>query len=409
MSRNFTCWSSLVVLAFALGASPSLAQKKYDPGATDTEIKVGNIMPYSGPASSYSLIGKTEAAYFKKINDEGGVNGRKINFISYDDGYSPPKSIEQARKLVESDEVLLIFQSLGTPTNSATMKYMNAKKVPQLFVATGGTKFGDPEHFPWTMGWQPNYQSEGRVYAKYILDHHPNAKIAALWQDDDAGKDQMKGTREGLGDKANMIIADASYEVTDPTLDSQIAKLRDSGADTFISWTTPKPAAQAIKKIAELGWKPTYFIGNTSSQVASVLRPAGLENAKGVISSAYLKDPYDPTWKDDQDVKDWVAFMDKYMPEADKTDSNAVYGYAVAQTLIQVLKQCGDELTRANVMKQAANLKDVKVKMLLPGILINTSPTDYFPIEQLQLMQFDGQAYHLMDGVVTGEVGSKSN
>jgi len=400
--------SFLLAMACVAGAvvAPAFAEKHYDPGASDTEIKIGNIMPYSGPASAYSLIGRTQGAYFKKINDEGGINGRKINFISYDDGFSPPKAVEQARKLVESDEVLLIFQSLGTQSNSAIQKYMNAKKVPQLFVGSGATKWGDPQRFPWTMGWQPNYQSEGRIYGKYILAHYPNAKIAALWQNDDAGKDQMKGLRDGLGDKAGMIIADASYEVSDPTLDSQIARLRDSGADVFVSWTTPKAAAQAIRKIAELGWNPAYFIGNTSSQVAAVLRPAGVENAKGVISSAYLKDPFDSTWKDDAGVKEWTAFMDKYLPDVDKTDNNAVYAYAVAQTLVHVLKQCGDDLTRTNVMKQAADLHDLKIGMLLPGITINTSPTDFFPIEQLQLMQFDGQAYHLIDGVLTGEVGS---
>ncbi len=395
------------ILSTALcAATPGSAQKTYDPGASDTEIKIGNIMPYSGPASSYGLIGQTEAAYFRKINDDGGINGRKITFISYDDAFSPPKAVEQARKLVEGDEVLLIFQSLGTQSNSAIQKYMNVKKVPQLFVATGATKFGDPHKFPWTMGWQPNYQSEGRIYAKYILQHYSQGKIAALWQNDDAGKDQMKGLRDGLGDKAVMIVADASYEVSDPTMDSQVVRLRNSGADIFISWTTPKAAAQAIRKVAELGWKPVYFIGNTSSQVASVLKPAGYENAKGVISSAYLKDPTDPTWKDDQAVKQWSAFMDKYLPDADKTNSNTVYGYAVAATMVQVLKQCGDDLTRANVMKQAANLRNVQLGMALPGITINTSATDFFPMEQLQLMQFDGAGYRLINGIIAGEVGS---
>src|ERR1700687_1924537 len=269
-----------IAAAAAITATAANAQKKYDPGASDTEIRIGNIMPYSGPASAYGVIGKVEAAYFNKINAEGGINGRKINFISYDDSFSPPKAVEQARKLVESDEVLLVFQSLGTQSNSAIQKYMNARKVPQLFVATGATKWGDPDNFPWTMGWQPNYQSEGRIYARYILKNYPNGKIAALWQNDDAGKDQMKGLRDGLGDRGGMVIADKSYEVSDPTIDSQIARLKDSGADIFMSWTTPKAAAQAIRKIAELGWKPVYFIGNTSSGVASTLRPAGLENAK---------------------------------------------------------------------------------------------------------------------------------
>src|SRR5246127_1744201 len=351
----------VVSAAFATAAAlatSAQAQKKYDVGATDTEIKMGNIMPYSGPASSYGVIGLTEKAFFDMINDQGGINGRKIKFITYDDGYSPPKAIEQARKLVESDEVLFIFQSLGTPSNSAIQKYMNSKKVPQLFVATGATKWGDPKNFPWTMGWQPNYQSEGRIYAKYILKNYPNRKIAALWQNDDAGKDQMKGLRDGLGDKAGMIIADKSYEVGDPTVDSQIVALKDSGADIFMTWAAPKGAAQAIRKVAELGWKPVYFLGNVSTSVATVLKPAGLENSKGIISTAYIKDPTDPTWKDDPGIKAWAAFMDKYYPEGDKTNNNNVYGYATPQTMVQVLKQCGDDLTRENIMRQAANLKE---------------------------------------------------
>ncbi len=386
-------------------ANAANAAKKYDPGASDTEIRIGNIMPYSGPASSYAVIGKTEAAYFDKINAEGGINGRKIKFISYDDAYSPPKAIEQARKLVEDDEVLLIFQSLGTPSNSAIHKYMNAKKVPQLFVATGATKWGDPKNFPWTMGWQPNYQSEGRIYAKYILDHFPNAKIAVFWQNDDAGKDQVKGLRDGLGDKANMIIADKSYEVSDPSIDSQIVALHDSGADTFFSWAAPKGSAQAIRKVGELGWKPRFFLANVSASVAGVLKPAGLQYTKDIISTAYLKDPTDPAWKDDPGVKAWQAFMDKYYPNGDKLDQNNVYGYAAAQTMVQVLKQCGDDLTRENVMRQAANLKNFSSDVMLPGIKINTSPDDFFPIEQMQLMKFDGQAWHLFGDVITGEVG----
>ena len=391
--------------AAAMAATAANAQKKYGPGASDTEIRIGNIMPYSGPASSYGVIGKTEAAYFNKINAEGGINGRKITFISYDDAYSPPKAIEQARKLVEGDEVLLIFQPLGTPSNSAIQKYMNAKKVPQLFVATGATKWGDPKDFPWTMGWQPNYQSEGRIYAKYILDHYPNGKIAVFWQNDDAGRDQVKGLRDGLGDKANMIIADKSYEVSDPTIDSQIVALHDSGADIFFSWAAPKGSAQAIRKVGELGWKPRFFLANVSTSVAGVLKPAGLENAKDIISTAYLKDPTDPAWKDDPGVKTWRAFMEKYYPDGDKTNSNNVYGYAVAQTMVQVLRQCGDDLTRENIMKQAANLKNFSTEMMLPGIKINTGPDDFFPIEQMQLMKFDGEAWRLFGDVITGEVG----
>ncbi len=391
--------------AAAMTATAANAEKKYDPGASDAEIKIGNTMPYSGPASSYGVIGKTEAAYFNKVNAEGGINGRKINFISYDDAYSPPKAIEQARKLVEGDEVLFLFQPLGTPSNSAIQKYMNAKKVPQLFVATGATKWGDPKNFPWTMGWQPNYQSEGRIYAKYILDHFPSSKIAVFWQNDDAGRDQVKGLRDGLGDKANMIIADKSYEVSDPSIDSQIVALHDSGADIFFSWAAPKGSAQAIRKVGELGWKPKFFLANVSTSVAGVLKPAGIEFAKDIISTAYLKDPTDPAWKDDPGVKTWREFMDKYYPDGDKTNNNNVYGYAAAQTMVQVLKQCGDELTRENVMKQAASLKNFSSDVMLPGIKVNTGPDDFFPIEQMQLMRFDGEAWRLFGDVITGEVG----
>jgi ABC-type branched-subunit amino acid transport system substrate-binding protein len=404
MPARIRSFAAVAVLAAAMTATAASAQKKYDPGASDTEIKIGNIMPYSGPASSYGVIGKTEAAYFDKVNAEGGINGRKIKFISYDDAYSPPKAIEQARKLVESDEVLLIFQPLGTPSNTATQKYMNAKKVPQLFVATGATKWGDPKNFPWTMGWQPNYQSEGRIYAKYILDHYPNSKIAVFWQNDDAGRDQVKGVRDGLGAKADMIIADKSYEVSDPTVDSQIVALHDSGADIFMTWAAPKGAAQAIRKVGELGWKPKFFLANVSTSVAAVLKPAGLENAKDIISTAYLKDPTDPAWKDDPGVQTWRAFMDKYYPDGDKTNSNNIYGYAVAQTMVQVLKQCGDDLTRENVMKQAANLKNFASDVMLPGIRINTGPDDFFPIEQMQLMKFNGESWELFGDVIAGEV-----
>jgi ABC-type branched-subunit amino acid transport system substrate-binding protein len=396
-------------VALAITTTAARAQKNYGPGASDTEIKIGNIMPYSGPASSYGVIGRTEAAFFNMINAEGGINGRKINFISYDDAYSPPKAIEQARKLVESDEVLLIFQSLGTPSNSAIMKYMNAKKVPQLFVASGGTKFGDPKNFPWTMGFQPNYQSEGRIYAKYILEHFPNSKIAVFWQNDDAGKDQFKGLKDGLGDKAGMIIADKSYEVSDPSIDSQIVALHDSGADLFFSWAAPKGSAQAIRKVGELGWKPKFFLANTATSVASVLKPAGLEFSKGIISTAYYKDPTDPTWKDDPAVKKWRDFMDRYYPDGDKSNANNVYGYMQAEAMVQVLKQCGDTLTRENVMKQAASLKDFHSDLMLPGIKVNTSPDDYFPIEQMQLMRFNGEAWELFGDVITGEVGHETS
>jgi ABC-type branched-subunit amino acid transport system substrate-binding protein len=390
--------------AAAIAATAAHAQKKYDPGASDTEIKIGNIMPYSGPASSYGVIGKTEEAFFKMVNDQGGIGGRKINFITYDDGYSPPKAIEQARKLVESDEVLLIFQPLGTPSNSSIMKYMNAKKVPQLFVASGGTKFGDPKNFPWTMGFQPNYQSEGRIYAKYIIDHFPNSKIAVLWQNDDAGKDQYKGLKDGLGEKINMIVSDKSYEVSDPSIDSQIVALHDSGADIFFSWAAPKGSAQAIRKVGELGWKPKFFLANTATSVASVLKPAGLQYSKDIISTTYLKDPTDPTWNDDPAEKKWRDFMTKYYPDGDKTNANNLYGYVEAEAMMQVLKQCGDNLTRENVMKQAANLKNFHSELMLPGIEVNTAPDDYFPIEQMQLMKFDGEAWQLFGDVIAGEV-----
>ena len=394
--------AALVAVA-AFAAAPALAQKKYDPGASDTEIKVGNIMPYSGPASAYGLIGKTQEAFFKMINDQGGINGRKINFVSYDDGYSPPKAVEQARKLVESDEVLLIFQSLGTPSNSAIQRYMNSKKVPQLFVATGATKFGEnPKQSPYTMGWQPNYQAEGRIYARYILDNKPDAKIAVLFQNDDYGKDLLKGLKDGLGDKGKMIVAEAPYEVSEPTIDSHIVTLKASGADVFINIATPKFAAQAIRKVPEVGWTPLHIVNNVSQSIGSVLRPAGLENAKGVLSTGYTKDQTDPTWNDDPAMKEWRAFMEKYFPEGDRTSSFTLYGYAVAQTLVQVLKQCGDELTRENVMKQAANL-NLDLPLLLPGIKIKTSATDYFPIEQMQMSRFVGDRWEFFGPVLSGE------
>jgi len=397
-----------LALGLAIGAaSPAAAQKKYDPGASDAEIKIGNINPYSGPASAYGTIGKTIAAYFNKVNAEGGINGRKINFISYDDGYSPPKAVEQARKLVESDEVLLIFQSLGTPSNTAIQKYMNAKQVPQLFVATGATKWGDPKNFPWTMGWQPSYQSESQIYAQYILKNYPNGKIGILYQNDDYGKDYVKGLKDGLGDKAKtMIISEQPYEVADPTIDSQIINLKASGADIFFDVTTPKFAAQAIKKSAEIGWKPVHILNQVSSSVGSVLKPAGFENAKGVLSTGYLKDATDAQWKDDAGLKDFFAFMDKYYPDGDRTNGLVGYGYSVAQTMVQVLKQCGDNLTRENVMKQAANLKEVGQDLFLPGIKINTGPADFYPIKQNQMMKFNGERWEYFGPVMTGAVGS---
>ena len=398
-----------LLLGISAGANSAAAEKKYDPGASDTEIKIGNIMPYSGPLSAYALIGRTEAAFFKKINDEGGINGRKINFISYDDAFSPPKTVEQARKLVESDEVLLIFQSLGTPTNNAIQKYLDIKKVPQLFVATGATKFGDPKNFPWTMGWQPTYQTEGRIYAKYILENLPQGRIGILYQNDDSGRDYLKGLKDGLGADAakRMIVAEIPYDPAEPTVDSQVVTLKTSGADIFFDEASPKFAAQAIRKAAEIGWKPTLFLASISNSVGSVLKPAGLENSKGLLSSNYIKDPTDPTWKDDPAIKEWAAFMDKYLPDGDKTSTFSVYGYATAQTMAQVLKQCGDELTRENVMKQAANLRNFKLGLLLPGITINTSPTDYFPIEQMQMSRFNGEHGELFGSPIAGEIGTQ--
>jgi branched-chain amino acid transport system substrate-binding protein len=397
---------SAALAVLAATSSGALAQKKYDIGATDTEIKIGNIMPYSGPASAYGVIGKTEQAYFNKINAEGGINGRKINFVSYDDGYSPPKTVEQARKLVESDEVLFIFNSLGTPPNSAIQKYMNAKKVPQLFVATGATKWNDPKEFPWTMGWQPNYQSESQIYAKYILKELPNAKIAILYQNDDYGKDYVKGLKDGLGAKAaSMIVAESSYETTQPTIDSEIVQLKSTGADVFFDVTTPKFAAQAIKKIAEIGWKPLHILNNVSASIGSVMKPAGFENGQGIISSAYLKDTSDPQWKDDAGLKAFDEFLTKYFPEGNRIDLNLMYGYTVAQGLVYVLKNCGDDLTRENIMKQAASINNLELGGLIPGIKVNTSATDFAPISQLQLMRFKGEAWERFGDVISSDVG----
>jgi branched-chain amino acid transport system substrate-binding protein len=397
---------SAALAILAATSSGAVAQKKYDIGATDTEIKIGNIMPYSGPASAYGVIGKTEEAYFRKINAEGGINGRKINFISYDDGYSPPKTVEQARKLVESDEVLLVFNSLGTPPNSAIQKYMNSKKVPQLFVATGATKWNDPKEFPWTMGWQPNYQSESQIYAKYILKELPNAKIAILYQNDDYGKDYVKGLKDGLGAKAaSMIVTEESYETTQPTIDSGIVKLKSTNADVFFNVTTPKFAAQAIKKMTEIEWKPLHFLNNVSISIGSVMKPAGFENAQGIISSAYLKDTSDPQWKDDAGMKAFDEFLAKYFPEGNRIDANLMYGYTVAQGVVHVLKNCGDNLTRENIMKQAASIQNLELGGLLPGIKVNTSATDFAPLSQLQLIKFKGETWERFGEIISADVG----
>ena len=389
------------LLGLALVTSPALAEKKYGPGASDTEIKIGQTMPYSGPASAYGTIGKAEAAYFQMINDEGGINGRKLKLISLDDGYSPPKAVEQVRRLVEQDEVLLLFQNLGTPSNSAIHKYVNAKKVPHLFLATGATKWGDPKDYPWTIGFNPSYQIEARIYAKYVLQNKPNAKIGILYQNDDYGKDYLKGFKDGLGDKAaKLIVSEVSYEVTDPTVDSQIVTLKGSGADTFVNITTPKFAAQAIRKAYDIDWKPLQLLNNVSASVGSVLTPAGLDKSVGLITTAYIKDPTDPQWKDDAGMKNWYAFMNKYYPDGNVADGSNAYGYTAAQLLVQVLKQCGDDLTRENVMKQAASLKDVALPLFLPGIKVNTSPTDYFTFQQLRLAKFDGKEWVLFGDLI---------
>jgi ABC-type branched-subunit amino acid transport system substrate-binding protein len=395
-------------LAIMLSASSAYAQKKYDPGATDTEIKIGQTTPLSGPASAYATIGKTQAAYFKMINDEGGVNGRKLNFIQYDDAYSPPKTVEQVRKLVESDEVLLTFQIIGTPPNAAVQKYLNSKKVPQLFAATGASRFTDPKNFPWTLGFNPNYFVEGRIYGQYIIKNHPDAKVGVLYQNDDLGKDYLNGIKAGLGDKAaKMIVAEASYEVSDPTIDSQILKIKDAGADVFFSASTPKQAAQAIKKISELDWHPVQIVDINATSVGAVMKPAGLEASKGVISTNYGKDPLDPQWKDDPGMKKYFDFMAKYYPEGDKNSNFNTYGYSTAQLLIHVLKQCGDDLTRENVLKQATNLKNVQLDLALPGIVGNTTPNDYRVNKQLQMMKFNGQRWELFGPILedTGAAG----
>jgi branched-chain amino acid transport system substrate-binding protein len=389
--KTFTL--AMASLASLVLAGSALAQKKYDTGANDKEIVVGNINPYSGPASAYGSIGKSIGAYFDKVNAEGGINGRKIKYISLDDGYNPAKTVEQARKLVEQDEVLLIFQPLGTPPNSAIHKYMNDKKVPHLFVATGATKWGDPKNFPWTMGWQPNYQSEGKIYAAHLLETKPNAKIAILYQNDDYGKDYLKGFEDGLGDKGKaLIVSKVTYEVTDPTVDSQMVTLKASGADTFFNITTPKFAAQAIKKAAEIGWKPTHYLNSVSASVGTVMTPAGLENGVGVITAQYIKDPTDPQFQSGKEWDDWLGWMKKYQPSADIKDAQTVYGYTVAQGLVQVLMQCGDNLTRENIMKQAASL-DMVLPMLLPGVNVKTSADDFYPIEREQLARFDGKTW----------------
>src|SRR5687767_3628466 len=389
-----------VAVLSACVAFPVFAQKKYDPGASDTEIKIGNTNPYSGPASAYGAIGKSIAAYFKMVNEQGGINGRKVNFISYDDGYSPPRTVEMARKLVEQDQVLFVFQTLGTPSNTAIHKYMNMKKVPQMHVATGATKWNDPKGSPWTMGWQPNYQSEARIYAQHILKTKPNAKIAVLYQNDDYGKDYLKGFHDGLGDKKGMIVKEVSYEVADPTVDSQIVQLAASGADVFINITTPKFAAQAIRKAYDIGWKPVHYLNNVSIGIGSVLTPAGLDKSVGLITTAYIKEPTDKQFENDPAIVQWREFMKKHYPDGSLIDNLNVYGYSVAATIAQVLKQCGDNLTRENVMRQAASMKGWRPETLLPGVAITTSADDFAPIESVKLERFNGKQWELFGEVL---------
>jgi branched-chain amino acid transport system substrate-binding protein len=396
--------SAIVTVAcLALSIEPVAAQKRYAPGASDGEIKIGQTMPYSGAASAYGAIGKAEAAYFAMINEQGGINGRKIRFFSLDDGYSPPKTVEQVRKLVEQEQVLLLFQTMGTATNNAIRKYVNDKKVPHVFLASGASLWADPEHFPWTMGWQPDLQTEGAIYAKDIQREKPGARIALLYQNDDYGKDYRKGFRDALGDRADkMIVGEASYESTDPTVDSQIVTLQASGADTFFNVSSPKFAAQAIRRAYDIGWKPRQYLTSGSSSVAAVLQPAGLEKSLGIISAGYIKDPTDTQWHHDQSYKDWLSWMKQYNPDADIADRFNVYGYSAAQTLVQVLEQCRDDLTRENVMTQAASLKDLQLPMMLPGILVNTSPSNFHPIRQMQLQRFDGERWVLFGSIIGG-------
>ena len=406
MNFNLTARMAFGLIAAALSLVPpdvAFAQKKYDPGATDTLIKIGNTSPHSGPASAYAAIAKVQAGYFKMINDRGGINGRMIDYISYDDGYSPPKTVEQARKLVESDEVLFMLSNLGTPSNTAIQKYMNQKKVPQLFVTSGADKWADPANFPWTMAFLPSYRGEARIYAQYILANYPNAKIGVLYQNDDFGKDYLIGLKETLGEKADkMIVAEVSFEVTAPTIDSQIVQIKAADPTVFINIGTPKFVAQSIKKVGELGWKVIQIIPQVSTTIAGVIKPAGFENAQGILSTSYLKDAVDPKWKNDPGMIEWNAFMAKYMPDADRADNLFVYGYVTAQVMTQVIKQCGDNLTRENIMKQAASL-DMDVDLLLPGIRVKTAASDFRPIEQLQVMRFTKDQWELFGPVLSSE------
>jgi branched-chain amino acid transport system substrate-binding protein len=389
--------------ALLTGRSVAFAQKKYSDGASDTEIKIGHTNPYSGPASSYGVIGKTLQAYWKSVNEAGGINGRKVNFISLDDGYSPPKTVECIRQLVEQEKVLLCFNTLGTPCNTAIHKYMNSKKVPQLYVATGASKWGDPKHFPWTMGFQPDYHTEGVIYAKHLLANVKNPKIAVIMQNDDFGKDYWNGFQEGLGKDANKVVKHVTYETTDPTVDSQVIQLKDSGANVFFIIAIPKFAAQAMRKAGDIGWKPAIYLNNVSSSVASAMKPAGFENVQGVITALYLMDPTDKQWDSHPDMKKWVEWMKKSNPDASLQDGSNVFAYAVASLMHETLKKCGDTLTRENVMKQAANFQKFKLPLLLPGITVSTSPTDFFPIQAVQLSRFKGETWELFGDVMHAE------
>jgi len=393
-----------VSAAALLTGTVAHAQKKYDNGASDTEIKVGHCGPYSGPASAYGVIGKAIEAYFKSVNDAGGINGRKVNFITLDDGYNPAKCVEVIRQLVEQEKVLCTFNVLGTPSNTAIQKYMNSKKVPQLYVATGASKWGKPKEFPYTMGYQPDYNTEGQIYARHLLANVKDPKIAILMQNDDFGKDYVDGFKKGLGaDNLSKIVKTATYEVTDPTVESQIIQLKDTGANVFLNIATPKFAAQAIRKAADIGWKPAHYLTNVSASIAAVMKPAGYDNSQGIITAYYLIDPMDKQFTDLPEVKTWTAWMDKYLPGANKGDGNYVYGYTVSYLMHETLKRCGDTLTHDNVMKQAASFQKFRVPMLLPGITVSTSPTDYYPIQSVQLASFKDEGWALFGEVMSAE------
>ncbi len=403
MWRRGSIGGGLSVLLLACAMTSALAQKQYDPGASDTEIRIGTTTPYSGPASAYSAGAVSETAYFAMINDQGGVNGRKINFISLDDAYSPPKTVEQIRRLIESDEVLFLVNTVGTATNLAVVKYINQKQVPHLFIGSGATVFNDPKHYPWSMSWTPHYASEAEIYAKYILSAKPDAKIGILAQNDDLGRDYMLGFKRGLGERASsMIVSYQTYNTSDPTVDSQVVTLKSAGADVFVIFSVPKFAAQAIRKAYDIDWHPQEFVSSVGSSIAGAIRPAGFEAAKGIISAAYQKDPADPQWRDDPAMKAWNTWMDKYNPHVDKSDYYGPYGYNVGYAVVHLLKQCGDNLTRANIMRQASHL-DMELPLLLPGIRLKTTPSDLRPIKQMRLVRFDGQRYVLFSDVIESE------